>query len=68
MRMSASNEEKIKGKPFFRRHRDALTAAVILAIPLGVWIIFFRLSHGMGACTRIFGVGFARGGSALCVV
>ena len=40
MRMSASNEEKIKGKPFFRRHRDALTAAVILAIPLGVWIIF----------------------------
>ena len=40
MQTFALNEEKIKGKPFFRRHRDALTAAVILAIPLGVWIIF----------------------------
>lgn len=27
-------------KKFIRRHRDALTAAVILAVPLGVWIVF----------------------------
>ena len=28
------------GQTFLRRHRDALIAAVILAVPLGVWVLF----------------------------